>query len=399
MATINAVILPAKAGKDGKHKIRISIAHNGTTRYIATSIILDSVNEFKKGSIVKRPDAAFLNTKLRSKLQYYQELIDELGFVDGFSCSELINMMKATETRKHRTLQSIIDEYREFAHIKESSIQSYSIIWNAILNHVKGSTLIDHITPSTVLSFDTYLRKKGLVSTSIRNYMSVFKIIINYAIKCGYVFYRIHPFSSYKFPSAKIRESWITVEDVKAIRDYQTPNSTLARCRDFFMLSYYLGGINMADLTNICFKENTKEIEYVRQKVETRGANPLKVTFTIPDEAWEIIKKHRGKDGFLLITPLKGIRAQESFITNYMKRLSTEIGIPNLIFYSARKSFSQHAFELGVRESVIDYLLGHCPRSVGSLNSSQYSASLHHYRYVTPEQATEAIRLVLDNLK
>lgn len=392
MPNLNAVILPAKANKDGKHKVRISVAHNGTTRYIPTTIMLDSANEFKKGSIVKRPDASFLNTKLRGLLQHYQELIDELGFIDGFSCAELINMMKTTETQKHRTLSSVIDEYKEYARIKESTKASYTIAWNAIIKHVKGTTLMDHITPSTIMTFDANLRKKGLASTSIRNYMIIFKTVVNYAVKCGYVFYRVHPFASYKFPSAKVRESWITTEQVKAIRDYKTTNVNLARCRDLFMLSYYLGGINMVDLKRIPFDDKSREIKYVRQKVETRGSDPIKVEFSIPDEAWVIIQKYRGKNGIIKVGSGNGKRADESFLIYYMKKLGEALNIPNLIYYSARKSFSQQAFELGIRDSVIDYLLGH---------SANYSGvtCLYHYRHVTPEQATEAIRQVLDNLK
>jgi intergrase/recombinase len=69
--------------------------------------------------------------------------------------------------------------------------------------------------------------------------------------------------------------------------------------------------------------------------------------------------------------------------------LRQELGIPNLIFYSARKSFSQHAFELGISTQVIDYILGHSLRARGVI---------YHYVSVKPEMATEAIRKVIDNL-
>ena len=62
MAKIFPVIVPAKVLKGGKHKIRISVSHNGETRYIVTDIIIDSEKEFKNGTIVKRFDAAALNT-------------------------------------------------------------------------------------------------------------------------------------------------------------------------------------------------------------------------------------------------------------------------------------------------------------------------------------------------
>ncbi|MBO5268172.1 MAG: recombinase, partial [Muribaculaceae bacterium] len=61
MALLNAVVLQSKEVKGGRNKVRISVAHNGETRYIVTDIILNSSKEFKKGAVVKRPDATILN--------------------------------------------------------------------------------------------------------------------------------------------------------------------------------------------------------------------------------------------------------------------------------------------------------------------------------------------------
>ena len=61
MATLKTVIVPAKALKEGRHKIRISVAHNGETRYIATNIIIDSDKEFKN-------EESFNSTKTSSMI-------------------------------------------------------------------------------------------------------------------------------------------------------------------------------------------------------------------------------------------------------------------------------------------------------------------------------------------
>lgn len=47
MATLNAIVIKSKEGKNGKNKVRISVAHNGETRYIVTDIVLASSKEFK----------------------------------------------------------------------------------------------------------------------------------------------------------------------------------------------------------------------------------------------------------------------------------------------------------------------------------------------------------------
>lgn len=64
MPTLSLTILPAKALKDGRNKVRIAVAHNGQTRYIVTDVIIDSPKEWKNGQVVKRDDAAYLNTRL-----------------------------------------------------------------------------------------------------------------------------------------------------------------------------------------------------------------------------------------------------------------------------------------------------------------------------------------------
>ena len=107
MATLNAVIIKSKEGKNGRNKVRISVAHNGETRYIVTDTTLDSSNEFRNGAVVKRPDAAMINTKIRGLLQRYQTAIDELEYIGGLSCAELVFQLKNAENNKRRTLKSI----------------------------------------------------------------------------------------------------------------------------------------------------------------------------------------------------------------------------------------------------------------------------------------------------
>ena len=79
----------------------------------------------------------------------------------------------------------------------------------------------------------------------------------------------------------------------------------------------------------------------------------------------------------------------EDIVLKEKKKLGIE---KTLMFYSARKSFAQHAFDTGISTMVIDYLIGH---SV----SSSAKGSIYHYVRATPEAANAALRKVLDNLK
>ena len=250
---------------------------------------------------------------------------------------------------------------------------------------------MENVTPSSVLNLDKHLRSRGVSKTTLGKYMVMLSAVLGYAEKSGYVNFRIRPFSTYKIPKPEIRQAWLSVEEVRKIRDLEITKYRLRKCRDLFMLSYYLGGMNIIDLLSVNFNKQTEILHYIRRKTEDRLKVNKFVEFTIPEEARIIINRYKGKDGFLEVTPFQRKSCLKRFFGIYLDKIAKLTGIQNLIYYSARKSFSQHAFNLGISTSTIDYILGHKLDKGGT--------SLYAYIYVTPEMATEAIRKVLDNLK
>ena len=301
MATLNAVIVPAKALKGGKHKIRISVAHNGETRYIVTNIIIDSDKEWRNGQVVKRPDAAMKNTRIRQELQKYQQAIDELQYVDGLTCAELVNQLKTAGNYKRRTLVSIYEEYVANAHYMASTLHSYKGMWHNISQYLGDKTLVEHIKHGSILGLDKHLRTK-MKPTSVRTNLVFLMVLLNYAKHCGYVQFRVDPFFGYELPKMEPRQSWISVEEVKRIRDIETTKANIIKCRDLFMLSYYLGGINITDIIDIDFNEQSDVIRYERKKTLRCPKMNKYVEFEIPDEAKEIINRYKGDDGRLKLT-------------------------------------------------------------------------------------------------
>lgn len=385
MANLNIVILPAKVLKGGKHKIRISVSHNGETRYILTDIIIDSEKEFKNGRVVKRPDASIKNTKLRELISKYQNNIDTIDYIDGISCSELVEIIKNTKSTKHKTLKDVYEEYMSMKIAKTTSIYVYKCSFNSICKYIDKNILVTNITRNHILTIKKNMNDKKLSKSTINNLLSFFKCIIKHSYDCGYI--SSNPFKNISMHEICVRDNWLTVEEIKKIRDLKIKNKTANMCRDLFMLSYYMGGINMCDIIKI--KRPCTTIKYIRQKTENKSKINKYVEFTVPNEAYQILIKYTDSKGIITFSNLK--RHHIDYIFRYFEMIKKETGIKTLMYYSARKSFSQHAFNLGISTSIIDYILGH------KLNSN--STSLYHYISVTPEMATDAIRKVLDNLK
>lgn len=390
MATLNTVILPAKALKGGRHKVRISVAHNSETRYIVTDIIIDSSKEFRNGVIVNRPDSSFLNTKLRKLLNTYQQAIDDIEYSNGMTCSELIEVVKASRTTKLVSFKEVFDEILRSPSTTDSTKYAYNISFKRISKFINTSAPIISLTTAIVQKIMSKLQEQRYSNASIIASFSILKLIVTYAKRSGYVQLKIDPFGNLKLPRKDIRDSWLTVEEIKKLRDaeFKTKSQTLAR--DMLLLSYYLGGINMADLVQIDFNKCKNRISYVRQKIKNRVSTLDKVTFDIPDEAKDIINKYKGSDGHLTINKKRSGYLRT--IINYnLHKIGEILDMPNIVFYSGRKSFSQHAFNLGIGTMVIDYLLGH--------KISRGGSCLYHYVAVSPETASAALRKVLDNLK
>lgn len=383
MPTLSLTVLPAKTLKDGKNKVRIAVAHNSQTRYIVTDVVIDSPREWKNGQIVKRDDAAYLNTRLRKKLNEVQHSIDEVDYPEGLSCAELIAAISNQKESKARTLQSVFDEMISVANVKQSTYDTYIHAFGSITRYISPSMLVSRVTPYTIRKY--VKERKSLAHSTLQLHIVLLTRLMNYCQANGYTDFRVNPTSKCIKQHVDVRQNWLTPDQVRFIRDYDGKHYSCRKFRDIFMLSYYLGGMNPVDLIRVDFSDRD-HLKYKRTKTENAvKINPF-VEFDIPEEAKPIIGKYIGPDGRLRIFNGKYTSGMISSLTVKFRERN---GMANLTFYSARKSFAQHAFQLGISESVIDYILGH------SLNAGKKS-TIYSYIQVTPAMATDAIRKVCD---
>ena len=185
MATLTLVIVPAKRLSDGTHKIRIRVAHNSETRFITTDIVVRE-NEFKNGKIVHRPDKDFLNTKLQQLYNLYFKRYMELDYPDSLTCTQLVKMItNPLNGEKHRKFEDVVDEYLSQIDEEErtKTYKLYRLATNKFMQFIGNGSLMEHITPIRMNQYISWLKKTKLSSTTINIYITLLKVIINYAIK------------------------------------------------------------------------------------------------------------------------------------------------------------------------------------------------------------------------
>ncbi|MBQ2553855.1 MAG: hypothetical protein II562_01990, partial [Prevotella sp.] len=153
MATLSLTVVPGKALKDGKHKVRIAVAHNSQTRYILTDVILNSTKEWKNGKVVKRGDATYLNSKLLARLDEVQHIIDETPYIEGLSCAELVTCILNARAKRTHTLRSAFEEMLEVSLAKDTTKTRYRTQFKSITSVIPEDTFMTHLTPLMVQRF------------------------------------------------------------------------------------------------------------------------------------------------------------------------------------------------------------------------------------------------------
>ena len=395
MATIKLAVLKHTKSKNGSYKIRISIGHRSETHYIVTSYSVNALSEFDNGIVVRVPNAHEINIKLRNLLNDYEERLERIDSPEDYTCKELRDLLKSMRTHSSKvTFKQVSEQYQK--ELIEDGRGSYAgMLQNSLrlfFEFTGGDVFLSEISTITISEFERWLKRKGVSQTYISMTLSMTRTIVNRAIRMQLVTYSVHPFTYWKRPADPERELDISVEDVRAIRDAQPRLKKQRIARDIFMLSYYLGGINLIDLLEIDFR-GVSVLEYTRHKSRNMKLSDKRISFTLQPEAKELISKWMNRNTGRLDFGYKfSYKNFLAYVTHSIKSLAKDIDIQDyrkVCYYTARKSFVQHGFDLGISLEVLEYCIG---------QSVKNNRPIFNYLKIMRKHADVAFRQILDNL-
>ena len=395
MATIKLAVLKHTKSKNGSYKIRISIGHRSETHYIVTPYSVNALSEFDNGIVVRVPNAHEINIKLRNLLNDYEERLERIDSPEDYTCKELRDLLKSMRTHSSKiTFKQISEQYQK--ELIEDGRGSYAdMLQNSLrlfFEFTGGDVFLSEISTITISEFERWLKRKGVSQTYISMTLSMTRTIVNRAIRMQLVTYSVHPFTYWKRPADPERELDISVEDVRAIRDAQPRLKKQRIARDIFMLSYYLGGINLIDLLEIDFR-GVSVLEYTRHKSRNMKLSDKRISFTLQPEAKELISKWMNRNTGRLDFGYKfSYKNFLAYVTRSIKSLAKDIDIQDyrkVCYYTARKSFVQHGFDLGISLEVLEYCIG---------QSVKNNRPIFNYLKIMRKHADVAFRKILDNL-
>ena len=390
MATLSLTVFKAKQLSDGRHKIRIAVRQHHETCYIITPYIIDDVSQFRNGRVVKRHDADIMNVQLRTLLNKYQKIVDEIYNVNSLSAKDLKNsIVSFCEKDDNVTIGKICKNYIE--ELREDKRDGYAELIERcgkyFLEFSKGDIPAKSVTPITISNFERFLRnKKKLNQTTIGMYLVRLRVLTNVARKRYYVKQEIEPFQDCKIPQALERELDITVKQFNKLKAYDPKTKIETIAKDLWFLSFYLGGINLIDLLGIDFSSKT-EIEYVRTKTKNTKRGDKRIELSVLEEARSIVTKYISSDGTLNFGYKFTYRNFNRYIARTLSKIGREIGIKRLCYYSARKSFVQYGFEIGIPLEILEYTIG---------QSMKQNRPIYNYIRIMRKHADEAIKKIIE---
>jgi len=243
--------------------------------------------------------------------------------------------------------------------IKHTSTQDTYHATLVRLREYLGDNMLffDEITKAWLYRYKEFrLIKHSEATTNIdlRNIRAIFNRAIDVDELIGQEMY---PFRKFEFAKAIPRNLRLSLETIRKIRDFKIDNEAQALARDFFMLSFYLVGINNADIYEL-YKIEDGRIEYDRKKTSKHYSIKLE------SEALEIIERRKGDEKLLIYQERY---ANYKNLTKQMNKHLKEIGkhgsvnVPDLVMYHARHSWAGIAAKkpIGASKAVIAQALGH----------------------------------------
>lgn len=363
-------------------EIRIGVNHRSKTRYINTKIRVAAHQWDENASIVvKHPQASQYNILLASRISNLNEKLLRLSIsgvnFNALSCSELRDLLLDKPLKSQLLLPAIVN-YANEAKTEGTSrvyMDTYKLLYRYI-GEEAGELGFEEVTPKWLYAFDRWMSRTMSTNTRsihMRNLRAVFNRAIDEdAISC-------YPFRKFKIKHEQTRKRSLTIDQLRKLMTMEL-SPARAYYRDMFMLTFYLIGINTADLLPLTEISASGRIEYRRAK--TGRMYSIKVE----PEALEIINRYQGEEHLLIAGD--NYSKGTDFTRLIARRLKGIKGYEFISIYWARHTWATIAAELDIPKETIAAALGHSDNSVTAI-----------YIKFNPKKIDIANRKVIDYLK
>ncbi len=348
-----------------EYYVFISLSHQSKRVLIATPYIIGS-EHVKAGKIINKAKYAEIYNK---ELLKYEERLGSIVAPELLDLASIKDIITST----HREEATVVEFFaaaeehikrieQKPARVRTAEIYRYNL--NSFKQYIDRDKLytfeMTHKLMQGYIKFMTNEKKKA---STINNKINIIKLLF-YAIRDEYNDYdtgtlvvKNDPFRKLDLPQVLLSagDRALLVDDIRKLINANIEKgkgyrlSAVNYALDYFLLSFYLLGINPVDLYNLK-NEQYKDgrITYTRSKTKRR-AGGAEISIPVCDQAKKLIEKHKSRSEWLLDMRDNYVKVEN--VVNMVSRslehiynntdLSVEKG--NFTWYSARHTWASIA--------------------------------------------------------
>lgn len=354
-----------KLKADGNYYVFISLSHQSKRVLISTPYIIGA-ESVKNGKIINKAKYAEIYNK---ELLRYEERLGNIvapELLDLATIKEIITTTRkedVTVVEFFSSAQAHIDRIaQQPARVRTAEIYRYNLY--SFQQYIGRDKL--YTFEMTRKMFQDYIKdliQEKKQPTTVINKVSIIKRLF-YAVRDEFNDYdngilnvKNDPFKKLEFPQVLLNagDKALTPEDMCKVINMEMDKgkgyriTTLECALDYFLLSFYLIGINPVDMFNLK-KTQYKDgrIIYTRSKTRRRVGG-AEISIPVCRQAEEIINRHRGRGEWLL--DMQGRYANVGAVVNMVSRslshiyelLDLSIEKKSFTWYSARHTWASIA--------------------------------------------------------
>lgn len=349
-------------------KVYLSVTHKYKRFYVFTG--LQTTEKFS-GMVFPRSDKS-AKAKTNRLAQVYKLCDDYINTHNSETVAQLKEHLKELIVGKRKDIKNtIVATIEKFIDTKgnDGTKKAYHTLLTDISEYDADAT-IGGIDFSWVEAFYKHEEEKGRCNNGIINDIDKLKSVFNWARRKKLT--TNYPFERAAFKKDKTRKRNLTMEQLRAIRDIGT-DAHDAPYRDFFMLGFYLIGMNLSDILDLK-KSDYRDGRVVFNRNKTNRLYDIKVE----PEAQSIIEKYMEKDkkkenllNFLSLTHSAGYAQFTTKLNHCLRTLGKRAYDgkhydrkdnaiePDLTSYWNRHTWATFAAKIGIPMEIIGRALGH----------------------------------------
>ena len=407
MPTFKICVFEHHRRKDGKYRVSVRLGHNRQYAYIKTDTYVVRKQITNDFSGLK--DTETIRSIDRDIIEYEKLLLRGLGSnLSRYTAKELVSYIEQHIATDGGTSIDFIAFAREYSSmLKDAGRGGYAERFDRVIRAIidyfgRDKIYINEINSGTLRKIEEYLLKPrtmvrinqlgkeytitrpGLKTQSVVDFMRLVHILFN-AARNKYNdeddedldIITHNPFRKYK--PAKVTEEpakrSLPIDELLKIINYADGNGRTGMARDIFLLSFYLIGMNTADIYREDATIANGRITYRRSKTKARRKDQALISIKIEPEVEALVKKYRDpskKRAFLFYHNYTTARGFNQSVDKGLKQLAREIGInPKLSSYYARHTWATIAANnCELSDSDIALALNHVGIDEGGKNHS-----------------------------